>query len=464
MAWTPQNGPQLHAIDAAWMQELLFGGARGGGKSDYLLGDFAADVPVGETWRGILFRRTYPELEELIARSRMMYPTTFPGCEFKESSKTWHFPSGATLRMRYLEREADASRYQGHQYTWIGWDELTQWASDAAYKMLFACLRSGEGVKNKRVRASANPGGRGHLWVKDRFIDPAPGGYTPLDDGYGPRMFIPSRVQDNQVLLQNDPEYVRRLHMVGSAELVRAWLEGDWSIIEGAYFDCWNTERHVLRACKLPKHWTRFRSFDWGSAKPFSVGWWAVASEPFETPDGRLIPTGAMVRYREWYGKKEPNVGLKMTVEEVAEGIASRETEPVTYGIADPAIFAQDGGPSIAERMLLKGVVWRRGDNKRIPGWEQVRQRLIGEDDKPMMYVFNTCADFIRTFPALQHSETKPEDVDTDGEDHAGDEARYACMSRPWKAATPKPPEIARLPTFNELRDAAARKRMAEEY
>ena len=223
--WSPQQGPQIHAIDVQFVQELLFGGARGGGKSDFLLGDFTRGVELGVEWRGFLFRRTYPELEELISRSKLMYPENFPGCEFREGSKTWHFPSGATLRMRYLEREADASRYQGHQYSWIGWDELTQWASDAAYKMLMACLRGP--VQNKRIRASANPGGRGHLWVKDRFIDPAPGGYTLIDDGMGERMFIPSRVQDNQILLAGDPGYIDRLKLVGSAELVRAWLEGD---------------------------------------------------------------------------------------------------------------------------------------------------------------------------------------------------------------------------------------------
>ena len=388
--WSPQQGPQIHAIDVQFVQELLFGGARGGGKSDFLLGDFTRGVELGVEWRGILFRRTYPELEELISRSKLMYPENFPGCEFREGSKTWHFPSGATLRMRYLEREADASRYQGHQYSWIGW------------------------------------------------------------------------VQDNQIMLAGDPGYIDRLKLVGSAELVRAWLEGDWSIVEGAYFDNWSTENHVLRPFEMPKHWSRFRSFDWGSARPFSVGWWAVASESFETPDGRFIPTGAMVRYREWYGAKEPNVGLKMTVEDVGNGIAERsQSEDYIYSVADPAIFIEDGGPSIAERMLLNcNVAWMRGDNKRIPGWEQLRQRLTGEDGLPMIYAFSSCADSIRTIAALQHSDTKPEDLDSNGEDHAADEWRYAVMSRPWQAATPVKPEELRMPTFDELRDMAARERL----
>ncbi len=451
MGWSPQPGPQLHAIDAAWCDELLFGGARGGGKSDYLLGDFAMDVPQGDKWRGILFRRTYPELEELVVRSKQVYPQIFPGAEYSESSKTWNFPGGATLRMRYLERTADASRYQGHQYTWIGWDELTQWESDVAYRMLIACLRSGHDVNNKRIRASANPGGRGHQWVKARFIDPAPGGYHVIEDGMR-RMFVPSSIQDNAVLLQNDPEYIARLHLVGSEELVRAWLEGDWNVIDGAYFDCWS-ERNVLRPCELPEHWVRFRSMDWGSARPFSVGWWATASEDWQTPTGEVIPKDALVRYREWYGAKEPNVGLKMTVEQVAHGILDRspKEERIAYTICDPAMRIADGGPSTAERMLKVGVPVRMGDNKRIPGWEQVRARLVGEEGRPMLYVFTTCADTIRTLPALQHDEVKPEDIDTDGEDHAADEVRYACMSRPYTRPKEELEPVRYMPTFSEM-------------
>lgn len=453
--WAPQPGPQVAAIDAAWCPELLFGGARGGGKSDFLLGDYAAGVPIGEAWRGVLFRRTYPELEELIARSRALYPQCFPGAEYRESSKDWRFPSGATLRMRYIERDADASRYQGHQYTWIGWDELTQWPSNAPYKMLFACLRSAANVPHKRIRSSANPGGPGHQWVKARFIDPAPRGYELLRDG-SERMFIPSKVQDNRALLDADPTYIDRLRMVGSAELVRAWLEGDWDVVTGAYFDCWGPQ-HVLRPCELPDHWLRFRSLDWGSFRPFSIGWWAVASEDFDHDEGR-IPKGALVRVNEWYGASEPNVGLKLTVEQVAAGILDRTASAQQYTVADPATFIQDGGPSIAERMLKAGVPLRRGDNKRVPGWEQVRGRLVGEE-RPMLYFFSNCADSIRTLPSLQHDDTRPEDIDTDGEDHAADEIRYACMSRPYTKPMPSKNEPRWDRTFIELRDLVSKRR-----
>ena len=250
--------------------------------------------------------------------------------------------------------------------------------------------------------------------------------------------------------MSNDPDYVSRLYLVGSKELVRAWLEGDWSAIEGAYFDNWASERHVLRPFSIPVEWPRFRSMDWGSAKPFSVGWWAVVNDWFETPEGQWLPRGAMVRYREWYGSKGPNRGVKLTAEQVGKGIADKERwdkVEIKNGVLDPSAFAQDGGPSLAERIYEgsgKKVQFRRADNRRIAkkgamgGWDAMRSRLDGEEfgapygDRPMIYCFSTCVDSIRTIPMLQHDANHPEDVDTEGEDHAADEWRYACMSRPY--------------------------------
>lgn len=279
----------------------------------------------------------------------------------------------------------------------------------------------------------------GHHWVKAYFIDPAPAGYVPIRDAATgmERIFVPAKLHDNKLLTANDPGYEGRLRGLSSPELVRAWLEGDWSVIAGAYFPEFSLTRHVIAPRELPKHWTRFRSLDWGSAKPFSVGWWAIS-------DGELrdIPRGCLVRYREWYGMKdnEPNVGLKLTAEEVAQGIVEREIgDTITYGVADPATFSHDGGPSIIERIGKAGCKnWRPADNKRVPqagalgGWDQVRQRLKGDETGPGILIFSTCRDLIRTLPALQHDPDRPEDVDTDGEDHAPDECRYACMSRPF--------------------------------
>lgn len=444
-AWEPQPGPQSEAMGLRWVPELFYGGAAGGGKSDFLLGDFLRDVPkYGQHWRGILFRRTYPELEELLARSREIFPQT--GAKWNEIRRTWTWPNGATLKLRYLERAADALRYQGHQYTWIGWDELTQWPTDYGYKYLRGRLRSAHDVPTKRIRAAANPGGPGHLWVKAYFIDPAPMGEELLtDDETGiERIFIPARLIDNTILTDSDPSYDARLAALGG-NLARAMRDGDWNIIEGAFFDTWSGEGNVCRPFTIPPDWTRFRSFDWGSAKPFSVGWWVIVSEPTygETPGGKrtLLPRGCLLRYREWYGcAGTPNEGLRMTAERVAEGILEREAgEQIAYGVADPAIFSSDGGPSIAERMFKVGVRQRRADNKRVArhgaqgGWDQMRARIEGDGDGPMLVVFTTCRDFLRTVPVLQHDSINAEDLDSDMEDHAADEARYACMSRPYE-------------------------------
>jgi len=236
--------------------------------------------------------------------------------------------------------------------------------------------------------------------------------------------------------------------MVGNDTLVRAWLEGDWTVIEGAYFDCWRYEQHVVGPFEVPDHWARFRSMDWGSAKPFSVGWWAIVGDDHCLPvqgASRIIPRGALLRYREWYGAAGPNVGLKMTAETVADGIVERErNDPaLRYGVLDPACFKEDGGPSIAERMnkvLIQARLrpFHGADNSRVPqrgsmgGWDQLRSRLVGQDGKPMIYCFSTHAASIRTIPALQHDSARPEDVNTESEDHAADEWRYACMSRPF--------------------------------
>jgi hypothetical protein len=437
--WAPQPGPQTDAICADWCAELLYGGAAGGGKSDFLLGDFLQDVETyGQAWRGILFRRSLPELEEMIARSQEIFAGS--GGTWLEQKKRWEWSNGAALRMRYLEADRDATRYQGAAYTWIGWDELGQHPTPFGYKYLRARLRSAHNVPTKRIRCSANPGGVGHHWIKDKFVDPFPKGQVPFQDPDtgGDVMFVPSRLTDNAILMRNDPGYVGRLKGLGSPALVKAWLEGDWNVIAGAFFPEFG-QQHIVRAHTIPADWTRFRAADWGSAKPFCVGWYAIS-------DGSMpaYPRGALVKYREWYGSTgEPNKGLKLTAEEVGKGIVEREDddEVFQYGVIDPAAHARDGGPSIAERIYIgsgRRVPLRAADNARVGkrgamgGWDQVRARLKGDDGRPMIYFFDNCRDTIRTLPALPHDDVRPEDVDTDAEDHAPDETRYACMSRPW--------------------------------
>lgn len=447
--WSAQAGPQTALISCP-VFEVFFGGARGGGKTDGVLGDFLEHADAyGEHAIGLMIRRTRVELVETIERSKAIY--TLLGWVFHEQDKMWRAPNGARLRFAYLERDQDAQAYQGHSYTRIYIEEIGNFPSEAPILKLMATLRSGAGVP-VGFRATGNPGGPGHQWVKARYIDPAPEGFKVFKDAESglERVYIPSRVADNRYL---GDQYVQQLRASGSAELVRAWLGGDWSVVEGAFFDCWNPLRHIVDPFAIPKDWTRFRSGDWGSASPFSFGWWAVVGDKFELPSGVWLPRGCMVRYREWYGMQpgKPNVGLKMHAEAVGAGLWEREkADPkITYGVLDPSAFKEDGGPSIHERMAAGSghkVHFRGADNSRVAGrgamggWDQMRSRLVGDaDGLPMIVCFSTCRDSIRTIPALQHDATKPEDVDTDMEDHAGDDWRYACMSRPWVRNADKP-------------------------
>lgn len=471
IVWAPQEGPQERFVTCP-LFEVVYGGARGGGKTDGALGDWALHAKrYGRNAKGLFVRRTQRALEPTIERAKLIFSRL--GARWQEQKSIFVWPNGARLAFRYLDSDSDADAYQGHDYTRVYVEELTQFADPRPVKKLKATLRSAAGVPTG-FRATCNPGGPGHTWVKARYIDPGPWKIIE-EDFISPftgetlkvkRVFVPARLTDNPRLLQNDPTYVATLQQAGSAQLVRAWLEGDWDIIEGAFFDNW-TSRNIIRPFEIPSTWTRFRSLDWGSARPFSVGWWAIVSDPItvETELGRQIelPRGCLVRYREWYGSNgEPNVGLKMTAEAVAEGIKDREAgDAITYGVADPAIFSSDGGPSIAERMFTNGIAWRRADNARVPragalgGWDQLRARISGDDDGPQLVAFSTCRDLVRTLPVLQHDAKRPEDVDTESEDHAADETRYACMSRPWirkvrKIEAPKPVPLAEI-TFDQL-------------
>lgn len=465
--WAPQPGPQ-HALIDCPLPEIFYGGARGGGKTDGILGKYALKSRrYGRRFNAVFFRKEMPQQDDLIERAKEIYLAM--GAEWKEQSKRFVMPGGGRVRFRPLENVPDAEKYQGQNLSDASVEEAGNYDSPAAIDRLFGCLRSTTGVPVQLI-LTANPGGPGHHWIKGRYIDPAPLGMKilrralPTGDEHL-YTFIPSRVEHNQILLRMDAGYVNRLHLVGSPELVKAWLEGDWNVIAGAFFPEFGPQ-HIVEPFEIPAHWARIRAGDWGSAKPFSIGWYAIS-------DGSLegIPRGCLVKYREWYGMKDKqyNVGLKLTAEEVGAGIKLREGfEKMNDAVLDPAAFTQDGGPSIAERMPKCN--WRQADNKRVArqgalgGWDQLRARLKGNDEGPLIIFFATCVHTIRTIPALQHDELKPEDVDTEAEDHAGDETRYCCMSRPIIHDAPNEPKPV-FPldrTFNQMVEHIGRKRRQE--
>lgn len=480
--WEPQPGPQTDLVTCP-IFEVFYGGARGGGKTEASIGDwFSHAGKYGEAAAGLFIRRKLTQLSDVIRRFKR-YGAKL-GCKWREQQKELIMPNGAILKFAYLERDEDAEEYQGHEYTRVYVEEVTNFPFPEPIMKLKATLRTAKkDIAGNPVptgmRLTGNPGGAGHHWVKARYIDPNPHGYEVIREAEEillpngetvlaelERVFIPAKLKDNAKLLENDPTYVLKLRQTGSAALVKAWLEGDWNGVDGTYFSEFDENLHILRGSfTLPRHWAKFRAMDWGSAAPFSVGWYAVS-------DGTMasLPRGALLKFSEWYGwNGKPNNGLKMSADSVARGIIEREKAmdlygSISYGVADPSIFSNNGGPSIAEMMLIAGCAFIRGDNARQAGWEQVRKRLgvphpdTGVRPTPLLFFHESCAQTIRTLPYLQHDDKNPEDLDTDGEDHAADETRYACMSRPMTADLPNAPpgtidwEKARaMPTIDEL-------------
>ena len=411
-----------------------FGGARGGGKSwavrvkAVLLCLRFAGIKV------MIVRKTYPELvsnhiKPLCTLLRCYSPKSERIARYNDGRKEITFPNGSQILFRYCDNDKDADRFQGTEMDVLFVDEATH-QSEERMKKLTACVR---GVNDfpKRIYFTCNPGGEGHAWVKRLFIDRA------FNTGENPNdyAFIQASVKDNAALLEADPDYVHQLEAL-PPKLRRAWLDGDWNIFEGQFFEEFCDDpghyadrryTHVIEPFMIPSGWKLYRSFDWGYAKPFSCGWWAVDYD------------GVAYRILEYYGCTDtPNEGVKLTPPYVFSEIARIEREHPylkgrhVRGVADPAIWNAEVGKSIADVAEEHGVYFDKGDHERIAGWMQVHYRLaFDENGFPMMYVFNTCKAFLRTIPLLQYDEHRVEDLDTDGEDHVADEVRYFLMSRP---------------------------------
>lgn len=456
--------------------EILYGGAAGGGKSYFMRALAIILCGLIPGLNVFLFRRIRDDLIKNHMEGINGFPVMLAGLvqsgHVKIVEDEIRFWNGSKIFLCHCEHEKHRFKYQGAEIHVLLIDELTMF-TEVIYRFLRSRMRAPEiqfpewaveffkakfGVhlpaKIPLILCGSNPGNVGHLWVKRTWIDkllPMETKRMPNTDGGMIRQYIPALLEDNPHV--DAVEYTGKLEGLGSAELVKAYRFAIWDIVVGAFFDNIRQDKHRVKPFTPPKHWTRFRSFDWGSAKPFSVGWWCLAEGDWVTlSDGteRQFPRGALIRYREWYGCKVdengeqvPNVGLKLDAEVVARGIKQREAgETITESgsPADPSLWKEDGGPSIAERMLkAAGIRFMPADNERVTGWQQVRARLNG-DDEPMMYWTENCRALDRTLPALQHDEHKPEDVDSKQEDHAPDDARYMCQARPYsRVKAPKP-------------------------
>lgn len=424
--------------------EVLYGGAAGGGKSTAVVMDAFLRCYRHPGTHAYLFRRTYRELEDtLIAEALRRVPSQL--ASYNAAAHELRLKNGSSLRFRHCQQEQDRFQYQGAEIHFLYLDELTHF-SLAVYDFLKTRLRANRALGIRPlVRATSNPGGPGHAWVKARFIDPMPPDTVQklsirMGDIAGERTlrYIPARVQDNPHL---DENYL--LELAGKPPNLRdALLYGRWDAFDGQVFGQWRddpngyeTQRftHVIAPFEIPRDWRRFRSFDFGYARPFSVGWWA------------MDPDGVLYRYREWYGcTGVPNEGLRLTPDKIARGILEAEREHESglrvIGYADPSIWDGSRGESIALQMQREGVSFLPAENARLPGLMQVHTRLrFDENGKCGLYVFNTCRDSIRTIPALCSDPERVEDVDTSGEDHIYDEWRYLLMAHPLPQTLPKP-------------------------
>lgn len=432
-AWYPHPGFQQN-VCSRWEFEVFAGGAAGPGKTDLLIMEAARHVD-NPNYKAVLFRRTFPQLQEIIDRCHKYYPLIDAKTDYRAGEHRWYWPSGATINLSHMQYDASKYDHQGKEYQFLGFDELTQFLP-TQYLYLFSRVRSTDQTIPARVRATSNPGGVGHQFTKDRFkiglVEP---GETIWDERSGlSRVFIPGLLEDNPSLSENDPGYLDRLELLPEVERQRLRF-GIWDAFEGQVFQELNQKVHGFpRMHELPQDWEYFRSFDWGYSKPFSVGWWGVDFD------------NNLYRVRSWYGNREDvddkDVGLKMSDVEIARGIKKREAEMgvrVKPGPADPSIWSKNPrksvkGPPTAEVMQREGIIWLKGDNDRLNGKRQLHHRLqLNDEGLPTVFFSNDDEHFWRTMPLLRENERNPEDVDTASEDHIYDEVRYALMSRPMK-------------------------------
>jgi hypothetical protein len=450
IAFTPNVGPQTEFL-ASPEREVLYGGAAGGGKSYALLADPMRyfDNP---NFRGLILRRTNDELRELIWKSQELYTKVFTGAKWKEQKSLWVFPSGAQLWLTYLERDEDVLRYQGQAFSYIAIDELTHYPTPFAWEYLRSRLRTTDITLPIFMRATTNPGGPGHLWVKKMFIDPGvpgvPFNATDIETGetliYPPdfhdkklrgkplfqRRFIPARLSDNPYLYQGG-QYEAGLLSLPEHQRKRL-LEGDWNIVEGAAFPEFRTKTHVIEPYKIPQGWRRFRSCDFGYASFSAVHWFAI-DPMYET----------LIVYRELYVSKHTGIDLAQKILQIEREAGDR----IMYGMLDSSVWHTRGhnGPSIAEEMIAMGVSWRPADRtkgSRTAGKNRLHELLKTTKysdgrEMPGIVIFNNCRQIIADLQVIPVDPDGLDDIDVKyPSDHTYDSLRYGIMSRP-RASSP---------------------------
>lgn len=465
VGWRPWPGGQTMAISCP-IRETFLEGNRGGGKTEVLLVKYLKYVDFGPVWRGIIFRREYKHLDDLVAKSKKLFRKLGVKAEWKSSKSDykWVFSNGAELLFRAMKDPEDYWNFHGHEYPFIAWEELTSYPTDECYEKMRSCNRCSEKGVPRFYWSSGNPFGAGHGWVKHRFIKEDEhqwhSGEVHTDAKGNKRCFIHIDLEDNRAMLESAPEYLDELDSIENPALRRAWRYGDWDIVVGGFLQgVWDADIHVVDDFTIPSNWRRWRAMDWGTAHPYSVGWYA-----------RDPKTGDTYRYRELYGwGGKPDVGTQESAEEVATRILQIEEAEKKAGIifkknpADTNLWGNTGlrraglNYTPAEAMRDVGVKWlpvQKGPGSRVAGAQVVKQHLIrarnGENGG--FYVFRSCSHFLRTVPIIMPDANNWEDVDTDMEDHVWDEFRYSLVSHQQPLTMLKPKDEDPKPgTFDWL-------------
>jgi hypothetical protein len=407
---------QKRFIDATEC-EVLFGGAAGGGKSYGQMVDsmlFALRYPGS---RQLVLRRTFPELEKsLIRTSLALFPREI--YSFNSSSHVGKFKNGSIIDFGYCATENDVYQYQSAEYDVIRFDELTHF-TEAQYVYLISRVR-GANSYPKQIKSSTNPGGVGHGWVKERFVNAGKRGVAFTGEDGMSRIFIPALLDDNRFLCHGDPNYKKRLLALPERER-KALLFGDWDIFEGQYFTEFSYDRHVIEPFEIPGAWRRFRTIDYGLDR-LACLWIAIS------PDGRFFV------YREYCKSDLP-------ISEAARAILERtpKNEDVYATLAPPDLWSrsQETGRSKAALFSEFGLNFTKTSNDREAGWLSLKELLHG--DEPRLRIFSPCTEIIKCLPALQIDKIRTSDCATEPHDitHAPDALRGFAIFY----ATPKKEE-----------------------
>lgn len=508
IVWSPHPGSQVLALSCP-ADSILYHGTRGPGKTDVQIMRYRMRVGIGygRFWRGVIFDREYKNLDDLVSKTIRWFPEFNDGAKFlsAKADYKWVWPTGEELAFRVAKKQKDYWSYHGQEIPFIGWNELTKYPDDKLFEAMQSCNRSSfipeehpifvdrvlyktKGILKHvapnhplamkmylpdiplEIFSTTNPFGAGHVWVKRKFIDGQPAGSIKSESirVFNPRTGNKEVVTTRQAHIFGSyrenknlsPKYVADLMRIKDANKRAAWLGGSWDITSGGMFDdIWSAFYHIKKPFEIPSSWTITRSFDWGSSKPFSVGWWAISDgSEYLDANGRVQQSvkGDMFRIGEWYGceEGESNVGLRLLDHQITDGIIKREIDMGIYSVclpgpADNSIWDTPNGNSIATGMskrvkvdgiMRKGITWRRSDKSagsRKRGWGRLRDFLAGalpdehgRRETPGMFIFSTCKNTIALFPSLPRDEDDLDDVDTDAEDHIGDEMRYMALDR----------------------------------